>query len=811
MFSIGIRGRFGNYDHHELSLARQKQDFGNILTRIRTTRSDEASGRLLSADQSQDHGRTSQTALESRQAGIPLSRLDSSGSPSRQDTSSSAELSGIDKTRELVRLILDSDDIKRNLVASEFLTLTDAQFQDILDEAAAILRNRETLHDRTRASHSSRRVGTRILTIMALLSIMYFSTFHMIGISNVHEHEALNEKNDRFPVAQYFLLFLGSLASVGVMHVSSHIHACDALASRGEKIRKLRNQFQEFCASIRESGLRRASCTDTPCSISKESITRFFTHTGLASAVVVGTGIAIAGIAPCLDALNSADEAVHLWNELSSVDTGNFTSQQTQNAVWWVHFSGTYVCNLAVPLVFMANIFSGLKQDVMELFGGARCRNEHVRNTVHNLRALLARLLQDDNIEIEKFVEDLMHQKHIGSPELMLMDYASKMEPDANALEMSGVTRDVLSQHGLERADLAVFCSKATQVMDALPDREINPAEALELINDLRFDVSFRNKVLNGLKFEDAAYNDRWVRFVGGARTLARLSLGWLAMNSLSGTFSSNMIVRHYRNAAGIAAGTTLTCASFANKTITPFDTIRFQVGTASAAAQGIALGNAAMNTLDTGWIILMAGYSSITAGTRILPGLRTTTVSGTIREFLSSVRRQRPEAVFSTALGTLGTIMYLYSLSCQNSNDVIMLRECPHLSDIPDSPITDEYRGSCRTYATFIAAVLPLPLISDWNHILSRSGLLCSTVANRNANSNKEIEDQSQQGDIEQRQETASSVAAAMNQQADFPADKTVNNIVCDSCKKHFSRPYKLQIHIKRCGRITRKNDSSR
>ena len=153
MFSIGIRGRFGNYDHRELSLARQRPDFGNILTRIRTTSPDETSNHLLSAEQSPDHGSTSHTALKSRQTGIPLSRLDSSGSPSRQGTSPSADLSGIDKTRKLVKLILDSDDIKRNLVASEFLELTEAEFQDILDEAAAILRDKTTLSDQASTTH----------------------------------------------------------------------------------------------------------------------------------------------------------------------------------------------------------------------------------------------------------------------------------------------------------------------------------------------------------------------------------------------------------------------------------------------------------------------------------------------------------------------------------------------------------------------------------------------------------------------------------------------------------------------------------
>ena len=533
MFSIGLRGRFGNYDYHELALARQKQDFGDILIRIRATRSNETSSHLLSADQSQDHGSTSQTALESRQASIPLSRINSSESPSRQDTPSSADLSGLDRTRELVRLILDSDDIKRDLVAREFLALTEAEFQDILDKAAAILRNRKTLHNRARTSRSIINTATYCAINTILLLGIYWSIYYAAGMDSVHNPAALNgegeEKDDILRNVTYYLLL--TACSVVVMHISGCIHVLDTLTSRGNKLRKLRNQFQEFCASIRESGLRRVCCTDTPCSVSKESITRFFTHTGLASAVVVGAGLAITGIAPCLDALNSADEAVHLWNELSSVDTGNFTSQQTQDVAWWVHFSGTYVCNLAVPLLFMANIFSGLKQDVMELFGGARYRNERVQDTVHNLRALLARLNQDGNIR--KFARDLIHQKYIGSPEFMLMDYACKIKLDADTLEMRGLTRDVLDRHGLERADLVVFCSEAEQVMAALPDRTIHPAEALELINDLRFDVSFRNRVLNGLKFEDATYSDGWVRFVGGARTLARLGLGWLAMNSL--------------------------------------------------------------------------------------------------------------------------------------------------------------------------------------------------------------------------------------------------------------------------------------
>ena len=214
---------------------------------------------------------------------------------------------------------------------------------------------------------------------------------------------------------------VGALVSIGMMNVSGHIHARDALASGSRKIRELRNQFQEFCASIRESGSRRVCCTDTPCSISKESITRFFTYAGLAGAVVVGTGLI--GIAPYRDAMNCADSVTYLSSRALLKLNGDSISQQTQDVIWWTHFAGAYVCNIIVPLVFMTRVFSGLKQDVMEFFGGARYRNEHVQDTVHNLRALLARLSQDN--DLEQFTENLMHQKYIGSPELMLMDYAS--------------------------------------------------------------------------------------------------------------------------------------------------------------------------------------------------------------------------------------------------------------------------------------------------------------------------------------------------------------------------------------------------
>ena len=412
----------------------------------------------------------------------------------------------------------------------------------------------------------------------------------------------------------------------------------------------------------------------------------------------------------------------------------------------------------------MANIFSGLKQDVVELFGGARYRNERVQDIVHNLRALFARLLQDDNFE--RFAEDLIHQKYIGSPECMLMDYVSKIELDANALEVGGVTRDILDQHGLERTCLAVFCSEAKQIMDALPDREIDPAEALELINDLRFDVSFRNKVLSELKFEDARYHDRWVRFTGGARTLARLGLGWLAMNTFSGTFSSSMIVRHYRHEAGIAGNAALSCELFANKTITPFNSVRFHMGTASSAVHGIALGNAAMNTLDAGWIMFMMGYSSITTGTRILPGLSATTAGGKICGFLGKASRLLPALVPST----IGTALYVHgiSLSCQNSNDVVTLMECPHLLDMPDSPFIHRYRGSCYMHMVYMASVLPLPLINDWNYILKQAGSsLFRAATNEDANSNTEREIQSRQESVELQREAAPLTVATTDQEA--------------------------------------------
>ena len=715
MFSIGLRGRFGSYDHRELALARQKQDFGNILTRIRTTSPDEASINLLSAGQSQDHGSTSQTALESRQAGIPLVRLDSSGAPSRQDAPSSADLSGIDKTRQLVKLILDSDYIKRNLVASEFLTLTEVEFQDVLNEAAAILRDKKISRDKASANYSK---CNYLLMGVALLAITYLSMFHVIDDRNCW-WDRLNWETERSVADRLFMFFqiIGiTLFSISTMHFNGYAHARDALASRGREIRELRNQFQEFCASIRESGLRRVCCTDTLCSISKESITRFFTYAGLAGAFVVGTGIV--GIAPYLDASNGADEAVRLWSG-NHGPANDSMSQQGSDVLWWAHFSSIYLCNLGVPLVFMASIFSGLKQDITEAFCGARYRNERVQDTVHNLRALLTRLFQDD--DMEKFAEDLMHQKYIGSPELMLMDYASKMELNADQLEMNGVTQDVLGQHGLERTDLDVFCSEAKQVMDALPDRTIHPAEALKLINDLRFDGSFRNKVLNGLKFEDATYNDVWVRFVGGARALTRLGLGWLTMSSLTETFSSNMTVRYYRNEAGIAVNTPLTCELFANKTIPPFDTTRFYVGTASAAAQGVALSNAVMTTLDTGWIMLTVGCSLVAARARILPRLKATTACGKIRELVF----MRPNAeIFVSALTSFAvTGAYVHSWSyCQNTSNAIILKECPHLS-IPTPPTIDELRGfrSSIPAVACMAFALPLPLIDDWTCILRK------------------------------------------------------------------------------------------
>ena len=175
---------------------------------------------------------------------------------------------------------------------------------------------------------------------------------------------------------------------------------------------------------------------------------------------------------------------------------------------------------------------------------------------------------------------------------------------------------------------------------------------------------------------------------------------------------------------------------------------------------------------------MLMMGYSCITAGTRILPELIATTAGGKICEFLFV--QQNPEVFFSAALGTLGTLMYVYGISqsCQHNNEVIMLRECPHLSDIPYSPITCEYRGSCHTHMAYIAATLPLPLISDWDYILTRARLsgrsvLCS-LANRNANSDTEREVQSRQEDedVEQQQETALLTVATMDQQAGSSAN---------------------------------------
>ena len=671
MFSIGTRGRFGNYNHHGLALARQKQDFGNILTRVRAARSDETSSHLSVADELQDHDGTSQTALKSRQVGIPLSRLDSSESLSRQDIPSFADLSEIDRTRELVKLILDTDYIKRNLVASEFLMLTETEFQGILDDAAAILRDQETLYNRAIGIYSTTFLCAATIGLLPIL----FSTLYMFDALGAHcEHGTRDEETEQPALLPLIGTVAGVLGSIGVMQLGGYLNSPAALRRSGEKIRELRNQFREFCASIRESGLRRVCCTDTPCSISKESITRFFTYAGLAGAFVVGAGVI--GASPCLEALNNSDGTVRVNDRISLTLSGNCLLQPVQLGVRWASFLGTYVCNLGIPLIFMTSIFSGLKQDVMELFCGARYRNERVQNTAHNLRALLARLLQDHNTR--KFVEDLMNQKYTGSPELMLMDYVSKMELDADALEMSGVTQDILDNHGLERTDLAVFCSTAKQIMDALPDRTMDIAEAMELINDLRFDVSFRNKVLSELKFEDARYSDGWVRFTGGARTLTRLGLGWLAMNTFFGTFSSRMIVRHYRHEARIAENATLSCALFANKTIIPFDTVRFHAGVASSAAHGVALSNAAMNTLDTGWIMLTMGCSGITTRKQVLPRLKAAIAGGKMLEFLDKTRRRT--LIPALGLSAAGTALYAYtiSLSCQTSNDVIMLRECP-------------------------------------------------------------------------------------------------------------------------------------
>ena len=77
-----------------------------------------------------------------------------------------------------------------------------------------------------------------------------------------------------------------------------------------------------------------------------------------------------------------------------------------------------------------------------------------------------------------------------------------------------------------------------------------------------------------------------------------------------------------------------------------------------------------------------------------------------------------------------------------------------------------------------YIAATLPLPLISDWDYILTRARLsgrsvLCS-LANRNANSDTEREVQSRQEDedVEQQQETALLTVATMDQQAGSSAN---------------------------------------
>ena len=217
----------------------------------------------------------------------------------------------------------------------------------------------------------------------------------------------------------------------------------------------------------------------------------------------------------------------------------------------------------------------------------------------------------------------------------------------------------------------------------------------------------------------DATYDDRWVRLVGGARTIVRLGLGWLSMNSLSGTFASPMIVSHYRNEAGIARNVTLTCALFANKTITPFDAVTFHAGVLSYASQGISLSDAEVSTLDAGWMAAMMIYSGVTAGTRLFPRLNAETACAGIKEGLKATWKE----IVATLAGSSGALMYLYiAHQSGGKNDVaVMLSECPYLSDVPDSPIVYEYRGSNHASVACLSAILPTASISAWYNLLDK------------------------------------------------------------------------------------------
>ena len=158
----------------------------------------------------------------------------------RQDTSSSADLSGVDKTRELVRLILGTDDIKRNLVASEFLALTEAEFQDILDEAAAILRSKKASHDRTLYDCSA--AAPEIIGLVGWIAILgiFRSIYYAVSMQQGNTEEAIigDEKGISNLMAILYCFAL-ALTSINTIQVSGCIHACDSLVSRGKKIREL--------------------------------------------------------------------------------------------------------------------------------------------------------------------------------------------------------------------------------------------------------------------------------------------------------------------------------------------------------------------------------------------------------------------------------------------------------------------------------------------------------------------------------------------------------------------------------------------
>ena len=746
------QGRFGNYDYRELVHAKSKRDFVDILTqaKVSTSGESEPASHPSTTGGRQRHRSASQALFNARVVDHPLPGTDLPiKSRSHQDTSFSVELLPVNRTNRLVRLILDDGKMKSDILAREFLDLTEAQFQDILDKAAAILRERKI--DNTPYMN-----GCAMLAIgIAIAFAMYFASFNLTGLIPFEGTMSLILMG----IGMYFVAGFGS---TGMMYANGCIDASVAVKSKGKKIRELRDQFQTFCTSVRESGLRQACCSDIACSIpKKESIIKFATYAGLTGAVVVGGGLV--GVAPFLDALASGFGSNGFWGNIVEIASGNPISQQAQDVLWWIHFVGTYACELGVPLVFLASIFSGLKHDFMEFCYGAKQRNERVQDTVNNLRALLAKFDRDQNYT--EFVEGLMHQKRVESSELMIMDCISKEGLNADALETRGLTQNKLEEHDLKKADLAVFCSDAKKVMEDLPDREISPDEALELVNSLRFDVTFRNKVLNGLKFKDATYNDGWVRFVGGARTVVRLGLAWLSMNSLSGTFASPMIVSHYRSEAGIASNVTLTCALFANKTIKPFNAVTFHTGVASYASQGISLSDAEVGTLDAGWMMIMMSYSSITEGTRIFPKLNAESVCGKVKEGFKETWKE----IVATIAGGSGALMYIYiaHLSGGKNDDAIMLLECPYLSDVPNSPIVYEYRGSNNVSLGCLFSILNLASIKAWYYFLDKIEVIVKARRRVRARA-------AQQQDVERQQMAAASLPTrtpAPSQQASSPS----------------------------------------